>query len=94
VCCRMLQCVAVCCSVLQCVAVCVKERLHKETEVLQHVAMRCSVLQCAYKCVPMTCTLLMFATTASLCNTLQHTATHFNRKTLSADQPLKDLSIE
>ena len=84
VCCSVLQCVAVCCSVLQCVAVC--------CSLVQSIAACCSVLQCGlslYYCrvfldlyllpllqIYLLPSLLLLPSSATRCNTLQHTATH------------------
>jgi len=68
-------CDAVCCSVLQCVAVC--------CSVLQYGAVCCSVSQCVAVMLPLRNLRQSrngshSQNTATLCNTLQHTATHCN----------------
>jgi len=78
VCCSVLQCAAVCCSVLQCVAVC--------CSMVQYGTVCCSVLQCVvhfscYDHIESRVMLVGFCVavcccTVTLCNTLQHIATH------------------
>jgi len=81
-CCSVLQCVAVCCSVLQCVAVC--------CSVLQCVAVCCSVFSPCATRLSSACG-MTHACSATLCNTVQRTATHYN--TFRHDSLMKDIKL-
>ena len=92
--CSALQCVAVCCGVLQCVAVCCSgwQRVAACCSVLQGVAVCCSVRAvgrvwqyqlCQHmneSCLTVNVSVgvLWSGINASICRTLQHTATHCN----------------
>jgi len=91
VCCSVLQCVAARCSALQCIAVCC-QRETRDTHLphalpplsTECVAVHCSALQCVatfyiVKCVAVRCSALQCRAVrhaATVCNTMQHTATH------------------
>jgi len=100
-CCSVLQCVAVKCDVLQCAACATRyhEAVLKENSALQHVAVssRIGVLQHVAVCCGVLLThgyrapgrhnrTLHANECNTLCNTLQHTATHCNANRLHANE--------